>query len=346
MARYAAPPLPQQRSDFDVHMAHAAQFAAQGQVAPAIGLYRTAATTAESRGDFRSALRAYAEIVRLEGPTSDAYLKLGEMQHKSGRRREAAASLDHAAHQALLLGRVDIGLHAYRLAADAEPTSARWNNLVQWCRNLQRDDDAMRHLEEGTAQLFREEAYEAFIPVAGLLLQTRPDHVPTLRMLMRAYLQRRDLHRAAQTIQTLLESRPGDADALEHMAETFAALGRTDKAAEVVARLATTLQSMGGASRDEARRLIDRGLGWNGHNPQLQALKRSFEPPRPAAKSRHTAPRDADIPDLDLSDFVEVVPAGPDEVDFTAVRELDILEVAELTMVTQQFDLNSIAGEL
>ncbi len=353
MARYASPPLPQQQTDFDAHMSQAATFLAQGQVAPAIGLYRTAAATAETRGNYRNALRAYAEIVRLEGPQSDTSLKVGEMQYRTGRGHEAAATLDRAANLALQQGKVEIGLHAYRLAALAEPTGARWTQVLDWCTNLGKHTEALQYLEEGADELFRNEAYEGFIFVANKLLEFRPGDVSILRRLMRAYLQRKDLHRAATTIQRLLEERPGDPDALERMAETFAELGRKDKAAEVVARLAVTL-SQDTSARDEAQRLVERGLTWNANNARLLAVQRSFAPPPPP---KPPAPRPADdIPALDLSEFVEVVPehdATPeidlddwDEPDYTMVRELDILEVNELTQVTRQFALHVMAGEL
>jgi|GEM_PF-2224594 len=343
MARYASPPLPQQQSDFEVHMAQAAQFLAQGNVAPAIGMYRTAAARAEERGNFRNALRAYAEIVRLEGPQSDTQLKVGEMLYRSGQAQQAASTLDQAANVALQHGRVEVGLHAYRLAALAQPTPQRWRQVLDWYVNLGKHGELVKCLEDASTELFRDEAWEGFIFVADQLLQHRPNDVATLRMLMRAHLQRKDLHRAAVTIQRLLNERPGDPDALERMAETFAELGRKDKAAEVVARLAVML-SQQPASADEAKRLVERGLGWNPNNGRLLAVKASFEPPPPPRPA--PSPRaDEDIPALDLSEFVEVVPGDFDEPDYTMVRELDILEVGELTMVTKQFNLRDLAGE-
>lgn len=348
MARYASPPLPQQQSDFEVHMTQASTFLAQGQVAPAIGLYRTAAARAEDRGNFRNALRAYAEIVRLEGPHSDTQLKVGEMQYRSGRPLEAASTLDHAANIALQHGRVEVGLHAYRLAALADPTAARWRQVMDWYVNLGKDAELITCLEGASTELFRNEKWEGFAFVAEQLLERRPHDVATLRMLMRAHLQRKDLHRAAVTIQRLLTERPGDADALERMAETFAELGRKDKAAEVVARLAIMMVQQPG-SKDEGKRLIERGLSWNPNNGRLLAAKRALTPPPPPRPKPAIAPRRRpkdDIPALDLSEFVEVVPGDFDEPDYTMVRELDIIEVNELTMVTKQFDLRELAGEL
>lgn len=350
MARTASPPLPRHQSDFDVHMNQAQAFSVAGQVAQAIGLYRTAALAAEGRQEFRNALRAYAEIVRLEGPQSDTILKLGEMQHRTGRSREAAATLDRAAHQALLAGRVEIGLHAYRLAAEAEPTAARWKHLIDWCTNIGRDQDAYRHLEEGSALLFRRELYDVFIVLGMRLLELNPEHMPTLRMMMRAQLQRKNLHRVVLTVAAVLQQRPGDADAIEHMAETFAALGRVDKAAEVLARLATALLDEGSAARAEAKRMVARGLQWNPSNEVLQDLQRSFVPPPPKVRKTPPPPPRNDAPALDLSDFVEVEP-GPseyendfEEVQYTQVRDFDILEVAELTRVIQRMDLIEFEG--
>jgi len=333
-------------------MAQAAAFLTQGQTGPAIGLYRTAAARAEERGNFRNALRAYAEIVRLEGPHSETQLKVGEMLYRADRPREAASTLDQAANVALQQGKVEVGLHAYRLAAMAEPTPARWRQVMDWYVNLGKHGEMVRTLEEASTELFRNEAYEGFIFVADQLLTHRPADVATLRMLMRAHLQRKDLHRAAITIQRLLDERPGDADALERMAETFAELGRKDKAAEVVSRLAVML-SQNETSRDEAKRLVERGLTWNPNNARLLAVQSSFAPPPPPKPAPRPSPRpsaaqrhDADIPALDLSEFVEVVPGDFDEPDYTMVRELDIIEVNELTMVTRKFDLAALSGEL
>lgn len=329
-------------------MAQAATFLAQGNMGPAIGLYRTAGARAEERGNYRNALRAYAEIVRLEGPHSETQLKVGEMLYRAGRPQEAATTLDQAANIALQHGKVEVGLHAYHLAAMAQPTPARWQQVMDWYVNLGKHGEMVRMLEEASTELFRNEAYEGFIFVADQLLTHRPQDIATLRMLMRAHLQRKDLHRAAVTIQRLLDERPGDADALERMAETFAELGRKDKAAEVVSRLAVML-SQTETSRDEAQRLVERGLTWNPNNARLLAVQRSFAPPpppKPAPRPSAASRQDADIPALDLSEFVEVVPGDFDEPDYTMVRELDILEVSELTMVTRQFDLSTLSGEL
>jgi tetratricopeptide (TPR) repeat protein len=300
--RHAAAPLPQQRTDIEANLMHADWFASQGHTAQAIGLYRTAATAAEARGDRRIALTAYAAVARLEGAGSDAKLAMGRIQAALGHRREAGKTLEEAGNAALQHGMVDVGLSAYRQAADADPTPQRWKRLVDWCVHLGREAAALHHLEEGTAALFAEEAFPQFITVARLLLQWRPNHVPTLRQLVRAHLQRKEIHAAVAAIQAILAERPGDPDALEHMAEAFAALGRVDKAAEVIARLAELMLERGTDGIPEARRLVYRGLTWRPGDSDLLVLRARFLPPQPRV---HITRR---LPPLDLSEFAHVAP--------------------------------------
>jgi tetratricopeptide (TPR) repeat protein len=302
--RDAALPLPQQRSDIQANLMHADRFASQGHTAQAAGLYRTAALKAEAKHDFRVALTAYASAARLEGVGSDARTSVGRMQLQLGRAREAARTFEEAANESFQRGRVADGLAALRLAADAEPTVERWRRLLDWSVHLGHTEDAQRQLDETAAKLFADESFAAFIPLARLLLELRPEHVPTLRRLVRAHLQRCEVHRAVEAIQAILRQRPGDPDALEHMAEAFAALGRNEKAAEVIVRLAHMMLERGPEGRAEARRLVGRGLGWRPGNSDLLLLRRRLGGRRPPAPRRVTTR----MPPLDLSEFVEAVP--------------------------------------
>ncbi len=322
--RNAASPLPQQRSDIEANLMHADWFASQGHTAQAALLYRTAALKAEEKKDHRIALVAWASAARLEGRGSDARIGMGRMQQALGRRREAARTFDEAAQEHLQLGRTAEGIAALRLAADAEPTTQRWKLLRDWCTHLGLLADAQRHLEEAADKLFSEQEYGAFVPVARMLLELRPSHVPTLRRLVRAHLQRRELHRAVEAIQAILRERPGDPDALEHMAEAFAALGRKEKAAEVILKLAQMMVERGAEGRAEAQRLVARGLGWRPGDSDLLLLRRRLGGQRPAKPIRITSR----LPPLDLSEFVEAVPAPSVEDEVTSHR-IEIVEILE-----------------
>ena len=322
--RDAALPLPQQRSDIEANLMHADWFASQGHGAQAALLYRTAAIKAEQKKDHRIALTAWASAARLEGPGTDARIGVGRMQSLLGRHGEAARTFDEAAREHLRLGRSVEGIAAMRLAADAEPTAERWKLLLDWCTHLGLLADAQRHLEEAATKLFAEEQYGMFVQVARLLLELRPSHVPTLRRLVRAHLQRQELHRAVEAIQGILRERPGDPDALEHMAEAFAALGRKEKAAEVIGRLAQVMTERGPEGRAEAQRLVARGLGWRPGDSDLLLLRRRLGGHRPPPM-RVTAR----MPPLDLSEFVEAVPPDPNaqlEEEITSHR-IDVVEI-------------------
>src|SRR5690606_8833369 len=131
------------------------------------------------KNDFRMALTAYAAAARLEGAGSDARTSVGRMQLQLGRPREAARTFDDVSSESFQRGRVDEGLAALRRAADAEPTVERWRRLVDWCVHLGRTADAQQHLEEATTRLFAEDAFAQLVPIARMLLELRPNHVPT-----------------------------------------------------------------------------------------------------------------------------------------------------------------------
>jgi tetratricopeptide (TPR) repeat protein len=322
MARNAAAPLPQQRSDVEVNLMHADWFASQGQIAQAIALYRTVGSTCRQRGDHRRAVTAFASVARLEGPGSDAKLQMGESLLALEQRADAARTLEQAGHELLSVGFVPTALHAFHQAAVAAPSVDRWRTYLHWSRHYGKEDDAIRHLAELTSTAVIEVDAKNMLGICELLLESIPGHVPTLRKVARACLEQRQVHKAVDAIQTILQIRPGDADALERMAEAFAALGKRHKAAEVMLRLAYVVNDRGPTARDEARRLVNRGVMWDPHNQALLAMQRKLDdrpkavareigatashPPVPPASKRRPPPAPAKPPLIDLSDFVEV----------------------------------------
>jgi len=339
--RDAAIPLPEQRSDIQANLMHADWFASQGQGAQAALLYRTAACGAEAKRDYRIALTAYASAARLEGPGSDARVSMGRMQHLLGHHRDAARTLDEAAHERFHLGRVAEGIAALRLAADADPTVERWKRLLDWCLHVGAHAEAQQHLDEGVTKLFAEEAWTTFVYVARALLGLRPNHVPTLRRLVRAHLERGELHRAVEAIQGILRERPGDPDALEHMAEAFAALGKKQKAAEVIARLAQMMTERGPEGRGEAMRLVSRGLAWRPGDSDLLLLRRRLGGVKRPPPTRVTAR----MPLLDLSEFVEAVPPERIDDEVTSHR-IEIVEILDESSVRRRPPPISLAGSV
>lgn len=339
MARHPTIPLPRQRSETEAQLMHADWAVSQGQTAQAIGLYRTAGSIAEQQGDLRTAQRAYDSLVRLEGDGSPARLALGQVQAALGNKARAAFTLDLAANEALQRGDVVQGLHAYQLAAEAEPCAARWLKLADWCQHLGKPQDAITHLDMGIGLLFAAKQHGEVITIAQQLLTLSPGHVPTLRRLIRSHFARDDMHRAVNAIQLLLAVRPADPDALERMAEAFANLGRVDKAAQVIARLAHMLYTRDAQGEPEAQRLVERGLAWNPNDPALLALERSLES-RPTTQDtvvEHIMP-------LDLSDLVEVT-LGSSENSRVEVEPEQIFEL-ELDPEPENEVESEVVGEI
>ena len=65
-ATSAARPLPSQASQVDAHLQHGDWFAGAGQIAPALAMYRMAATQCEQHGELGRASAIYARIARLD----------------------------------------------------------------------------------------------------------------------------------------------------------------------------------------------------------------------------------------------------------------------------------------
>lgn len=344
MARHdAAAPLPQQRSDVEVNLMHADWFAARGQLAQAVALYRTVGSVCKARGDHRRAVTAFASVARIEGPGSDARLQMGECLLAMEQRVDAARTLDQAGHELASVGFVPSALHAFHMAADADPTIERWETYLRWSRHYGREDEAMRHLAELTSTNLFEIDAKQLVGICELLLSVTPGHIPTLRRVARSYLKLRQVHKAVAAIQTILTVRPGDADALERMAEAFAALGKNHKAAEVMLRLADLVGASGPTARDEARRIVNRGLMWDPHNVGLVALQRRYDD-RPKAVAREIVvggttppappapPSEPEYPPLDLSEFVEVAPYEQSVVELSPLEYSEIYDEASHAM--------------
>lgn len=344
-------PVSRDASGVETNLMHAEWFAANGMTIQAIGFYRTAGTLAERAGDLRRALKAFDAVTRLEGMGSEAKLRIGEVQLRMGHPQVAAATLDAAANEALQSGRSDQALEAFRRAAEAGPTADRWARVLQWFDHFHRGDEGTSALESAAAKVFSASDDEALVVIARLLLARKPGHVPSLRQLIRVHLRRRELHRAVESISQLLRFRPGDADALEQMADAFAMLGRKDKAAEVATRLARSLIERGPSGAEEAKRLVMRGLTWRPGDSDLLLLRRRFPAPRRATPRRPPPRRRpphqsaaAELPPLDLSDFVEAVPERPPVPTSEETHVMGDFEGEELTMMLEA-DMLEILGE-
>lgn len=297
----------QSSSQVDGQVAHAEWFARTGQTPQAIAMYRTAACACES--DPRRALELWKHVVVLDG-SYDARLRVAELQRQVGLRREAAVTFEVLAEEAIERGWLQHALEAYTAAVEAEPRPDRRQRLAQLALSHGMTAEALTQLDMAGVELERAGRVEALLEVGRRVLAIAPDHVPTLRRLARARLERGELGSAVSAIHTALRSAPRDPEALELMAEAFVAYGKIEKAADAIHLLAQRRRSEGPDGIKEALRLVTRGLAWA---PSHEALGRTERELR-GERTPPPPPRAIAVPEgieaLDLTEFAEVTVSG------------------------------------
>ncbi len=299
----AARPLPSQASVTDAHLQHGDLFASAGQVAPALAMYRMAATNAEAAGDIARAMAIHARIARLD-PDPAVRGRIAQLQERAGQRSASAQTWDGVAKDELRLARVPHALAAARAALTAEPSGARRllvADLAQHAGQLELAVEQLQALAIDELAAGRAARAQA---VCGRALRLVPEHVPTLRVAVDACLRGRDAHRALGCIRVLLRIDRHDRFALEAMAETFALIGKKDRAAETLRLLAVRLAEESPHARDDARALLRRAIAWRPDEAQARQLQQQLDEldasaPAPAAESTRV---------LDIGDLVQLPP--------------------------------------
>jgi tetratricopeptide (TPR) repeat protein len=305
--RHAAMPLPSQPSEIDVQLQAADAFATQGQLALALGMYRTAANLAEQRQDLVGALSIYARLARLDRDPA-VRGRIGDLQVALGQRDVGAATLDGVARDELALGRLPNALFAAEQAARAVPTAARHHLAADIAARLGQADRCVDHLHALALVELAAGEVRRVQSICRRALTLRPSHVPMLRVAVTAHLRARDLHRAVACIRAILTQHPQDTAACEMMAEAFVVLGKRQTAAEVVRLLATRARA--GAVAGDALAWVRRGLAWDPANQGLLALDRELTM-GPANAPVQRAPVAEATRVIDLADLLEVGGAPP-----------------------------------
>ncbi|MBX7079002.1 MAG: tetratricopeptide repeat protein [Nannocystaceae bacterium] len=307
MAHGAPMPLPSQPSQIDAQLQHADWFASVGQLAPALGMYRTAALQCEQQGDHARALAIHARIARLDHDPG-VRLRIGELQLALGQSRQAAETLDGVVRDELRWARVPQALAAATVAVQADATPMRRLVLADLAQRAGAYELAAEQLATLAQLELTAGRHARAQSLCVRALRLAPQHLPSLRAAADAHLRARDVHRAVAAIRCILAQAPGDAVALEGMAEAFVLLGRRERAAEVMRLLAVRLAAAGPVQADAARAVIHRGLSWQPDHEGLRALDRQLTD-RPGPVSREILAEATRV--IDLGDLLEVRGAAP-----------------------------------
>jgi tetratricopeptide (TPR) repeat protein len=230
-------PMPSQPSVIDAHLLHADHCVQSGQLAPALALYRTAAATAESQGDFARALSIHARISRLD-PDPSVRLRIGELLRHAGQLSQAADVFEGVVREEGRANRCGHALVAARAAYEVDPTPTRRWQLGELLAHQGQHAEAVEHLHACAALELQHNRLRRFHMLARRIVGIAPQHVPTLRLMIDAFLRVRDVHRAVAVIRTLRAYAPDDRAVFEGLAAALTMVGKPDASAQVEGLLA------------------------------------------------------------------------------------------------------------
>ena len=269
-------PMPSQPSVIDTHLLHADHCIQSGQLAPALALYRTAASIAEQQGDFARALSIHARLSRLD-PDPSVRLPIGDLLRRAGQVAQAADVFEGVMRDEGRANRIGHALVAARAAYEVDPTPTRRWQLGELLAHQGYGKEAVEHLHACAAVELEAGRLRRFHTLARRIVGLAPGHVPTLRLMIDAFLRARDVHRAVAVIRSLRACAPDDRAVFEGTAEALMMLGKPDAAADVLRLL---------AARDGA------------NAPAVATPRVATLPPRPPSAPAREVTRVIDIADL------------------------------------------------
>jgi predicted Zn-dependent protease len=230
-------PLPSQPSVIDAHLLHADHCVQNGQVAPALALYRTAAALAEGQGDLARAMSIHVRISRLDPDPSVRY-RIGALLRQSGQASQAADVFEGVVRDEGRAQRWGHALVAARAAYDVDPTPTRRWQLGELLAHHGQVAEAVEHLHACAVIELEQSRLRRFHTLARRIVGIAPQHAPTLRLMIDAFLRGRDVHRAVAVIRSLRAVCPDDRAVFEGTAEAFLIVGKSERAAQTLQLLA------------------------------------------------------------------------------------------------------------
>jgi tetratricopeptide (TPR) repeat protein len=281
-------PMPAQPSVIDTHLLHADHCIHSGQLAPALALYRTAAAIAESQGDFARALGIHARISRLD-PEPSVRMPIGQLLRRAGQYAQAADVFEGVLREEARAHRWAHALVAARAAYDVDPTPMRRWQLGELLAHQGQHAEAVEHLHACAVIELEQNRLRRFHMLARRIVAITPQHVPTLRLMIDAFLRVRDLHRAVAVIRLLRAHAPDDRAVYEGVADAFLLVGKSEAAAEAL-RLLELLRP--NASQEAGRATPP---------PIAEPVRRREDPRDPSTLREVTRV-------LDVSDLMDVAP--------------------------------------
>jgi tetratricopeptide (TPR) repeat protein len=249
-----------------------------GQRDKAIDRYLRVATFYADAKQPGKALAVYRQILNIDPSRLDIHTKVGKINQEMGRIADAVACYEAVAQAKLKAGHVQEALKVYELVAETDSRSlSKRLRLAELYSREKMLSQAVENFRIAARQLLAEEKYPDFIRVAERLIYHKEGDTQTLRELARAYMKTGEPRRALVKLNALLHVDQTDVEGLELLAEAFIALEKPEKAVRVVGELAREQKKRGAEGRQEALRVLKRGLEWDPDCEELVALRDEIE---------------------------------------------------------------------
>jgi GAF domain-containing protein/predicted Zn-dependent protease len=203
----------------------------------ALEAYRQALELHRKAGSTPQALDCLQHIVKLEPNNPDPHVELGELASRSRQPKIAAAAF----------------LHAAQLAGKAGQEE-RWAELVERAHLLDPTDEGAC-VAAGELFLKQKRTAEA-VALLEPVLQTRPDDLTVLELLVHGYLEAGDYGKAEPLCWKLYQTKPETLDLVLKLVEGLLQTSRSEKALELVGKLRGRLFQQG--KRNEFLKILEK----------------------------------------------------------------------------------------
>ncbi|MFB3922498.1 MAG: GAF domain-containing protein [Terriglobia bacterium] len=207
------------------------------KTAEALEVYRGALEQYRATGAATQILDCLQRIVKLDPNSLAAHVELGEQAVKGRLLKVATPAFLQAAQLARKAGQDD-----------------QWSELVERAHNLDPEDESAS-IAAAELYLKKDRAAEV-VTLLEPVLQAKPDDLPVLDLLSRAYLQTKAYDKAQPVTWKLYQARPEALQLLVELAEGLAHSGKIDAALDLLKQIKGRLYQEG--KRSDYLRIVEK----------------------------------------------------------------------------------------
>ncbi len=265
-------------------------YAKAEQTGKAIDTYLKLADEYIVREFFPQAIAVYRQVLKLNPNLYDAQLKLADVLNDQGRRSDALAELQTLALRYEKSGAVRMAGDVIQKMIEIDPENVTLRiKLAELYLKVSERTASIYEFEKALRTLGEQENWPDYMKVAERLLFLEPDHLHTLKMISRLYLDAGDPMKAIVKLQQAFKLDRRDPDTLELLADAFQKLDQPAKTISVLEELADVYAERG--MTDVAAEVYQELLKLNPSNPVYEEnIKKMGGTARPAPPSTPSAP--------------------------------------------------------